>query len=234
MSRHFEHEARIWADFRNLVPGVILVEGITPAPDTSARTAALGGVATGRLAVSTEGQFPEVQAWRKAFTQMGCKPTQYRCASESLLRRYRKEGSLPRLHPLVDLCNATSLAFAIPVAAFDADRIQGDLQVRYAHGNEDYLSFSGQTEHPAPGEVVFADSAGHVHARRWTHRQSRASAISDTTTTALLDTEALHDTASAAIPALQASLTDALSTTWHTTPVSAILSQDAPSFTYQP
>ena len=58
MSRHFEHEVRIWADFRNLVPGVIFVEGITPAPDTSARTAALGGVATGPLAVSTEGQFP--------------------------------------------------------------------------------------------------------------------------------------------------------------------------------
>jgi DNA/RNA-binding domain of Phe-tRNA-synthetase-like protein len=47
---------------------------------------------------------------------MGLKPTQYRCAAESLLRRYRKERFLPRIHPLVDLCNAISLAFAIPVA----------------------------------------------------------------------------------------------------------------------
>ena len=50
---------------------------------------------------------------------MGLKPTQYRCASESLLRRFRKEGSLPRLHPLVDLCNAVSMAYAIPVAVLD-------------------------------------------------------------------------------------------------------------------
>ncbi|HEY3906880.1 MAG TPA: hypothetical protein VGM14_23450 [Streptosporangiaceae bacterium] len=32
----------------------------------------------------------------------GLKPTQYRCASESLLRRFRKEGSLPNLHPAAE------------------------------------------------------------------------------------------------------------------------------------
>lgn len=234
MSRHFEHAAGIWADFPTLVPGVILVQGITPDADTTERAAALVDVAAARLAVSSEGGFPEVQAWRRAFTQMGLKPTQYRCASESLLRRYRKEGSLPPLHPLVDLCHATSIAFAIPVGAFDVDRIEGDLQVRYAHGDETYLSFTGQAEHPEPGEVVFADSSGRAHARRWTHRQSCACAVSDTTTTALIITEALHDTAPTAIRTLQAALTDALTTTWHTTPVSAVLSEDAPSFTYQP
>src|SRR5262249_47895012 len=82
-------------------------------------------------------ELPEIQAWRRAFTTMGLKPTQYRCASESLLRRLRKEGSLPPLHPLVDLCNAISLAFAIPVAVFDASQITGDLCVRYADGAED-------------------------------------------------------------------------------------------------
>lgn len=232
MSRHFEHAARIWADFPTLVPGVMLVEGITPDADITDQTAALGKVAAARLVVSSEGELPEVHAWRKAFTQMGLKPTQYRCASESLLRRYRKERSLPQLHPLVDVCNAVSIAFAIPVAAFDTDCIDGDLQVRYAHGDEDYLSFSGETERPEPGEVVFADDAGHAHARRWTHRQSRASAVSNTTTTALIITEALHDTAHDDIRALQAALTDVLAGTWHTTPVSAVLSQDAPMFTY--
>jgi len=88
---------------------------------------------------------------------MGLKPTQYRCAAESLLRRLRTQGSLPRLHPLVDLCNAVSLAFAVPVAVLDADRIAWPLEVRYATGDEDYLTFGGETEHPAPGEVIFAD-----------------------------------------------------------------------------
>lgn len=233
MSRYFEHSPGIWADFPMLVAGVMLVQGVTPEADVRPRIAALHDIASRRLAVSSEAEFPEVQAWRRAFTQMGLKPTQYRCASESLLRRYRKEGSLPTLHPLVEVCNATSIAFAIPVAAFDADQIAGDLQVRYADGEEHYLSFSGETEHPEPGEVVFADSAGHAHARRWTHRQSRASAVSDSTTTALIVTEALHDTASDDIPALQVVLTDALSATWHTTPVTTVLSQQSPSFLYK-
>ena len=34
-------------------------------------------------------------------------------ASESLLRRFRKEGELPRIHPRIDLCNAASLTFAV-------------------------------------------------------------------------------------------------------------------------
>lgn len=232
MSRHFEHAAGIWTDFPALVPGVTLLDGITCDADITNRAAACSEVAAARLELSSEGEFPEVQAWRKAFTQMGLKPTQYRCASESLLRRYRKDGSLPQLHPLVDLCNATSIAFGIPVAVFDVGGIDGDLQVRYARGDEDYLSFSGETEHPEPGEVVFVDSAGHAHARRWTYRQSRASAVNDTTTTALIITEALHDTAQDDIRALQGALTDSLAAIWHTTPVSAVLSHDAPSFTY--
>ena len=91
--------------------------GASPAADRFA------AVAKSRLAgVAAESELPEIQAWRRAFAAMGLKPTQYRCASESLLRRFRKEGSLPRLHPLVDLCNAVSLAFAIPVAVLDAVR----------------------------------------------------------------------------------------------------------------
>lgn len=212
----------------------MLIKGVTADADVTDRVVALGKVAAARLAVSSEAEFPEVQAWRRAFTQMGLKPTQYRCASESLLRRYGKQGSLPQLHPLVDLCNATSIAFAIPLAALDADCIAGDLQVRHASGEEDYLNFAGETEHPEPGEVVFADSANQAQARRWTHRRSRTTAVNDSTQTALIVTEALHATALADVQALQAALTGALTATWHSTPISSVLSQDAPSFTYQP
>ena len=129
---------------------------------------------------------PEIQAWRRAFARMGLKPTQYRCAAESLLRRFRKEGALPRLHPLVNLCNAVSLAFAIPVAVFDISKITGALEVRYAAGDEDYLTFSGEVEHPAVHEVIFFDAAGQAHARRWSNRQSGLSAVRNPTTAALI------------------------------------------------
>src|ERR687885_2638135 len=97
---------------------------------------------------TTEGHFPPVAAWRRAFAQMGLKPTQYRSAAEALLRRFRKENGLPTLHPLVDICNAVSLAFALPVAVFDLDQIAGYIEVRHAAGDEQYLAFSGEVEAP--------------------------------------------------------------------------------------
>ena len=112
---YFQHDAALWRDFPALVPGVLYAEGITAG--AVAGTDHLTAIATARLADGPESEFPEIQAWRRAFARMGLKPTQYRCAAESLLRRFRIQGSLPPLHPLVDLCNAVSLAFAVPVAA---------------------------------------------------------------------------------------------------------------------
>ena len=174
----------------------------------------------------------EIQAWRRAFSRMGLKPTQYRCASEALLRRFRKEGSLPQLHPLVDLCNALSLAFAIPVAVFDLAKIAEYLEVRHATGAETYLAFSGEADPPDPGEVIFADGAGRAHARRWTNRQSASSAVSDETTTALIVAEALHRSADADVRALTAALADEIGRLWPVTPTPRILTADSPRFEF--
>ncbi len=83
-----------------------------------------------------------------------------------------EKGNLPPLHPLVDLCNAVSVAYAIPIAVFDLAHVAGNLQVRHATGDEDYLAFSGEHQRPDAGEVIFADEQRHVHARRWCKRQS--------------------------------------------------------------
>ena len=226
---YFQHDPALWRDFPDLVPGVLYAAGITAdaAPETDPYIA----TAKERLADGPESEFPEIQAWRRAFARMGLKPTQYRCAAESLLRRFRKEGSLPRLHPLVDLCNAVSLAFAVPVAVLDADQVAWPLEVRYASGHEDYLTFGGEVEHPAPGEVIFADQAGQAHARRWTNRQSGRSAVSPATSTVLIVAEALHEQATDDIAALTATLATEVSHTWPATPHTAVLTAAEPRFT---
>jgi len=242
---YFQHSAQLWRDFPALVPGVLYVEGIpaagggqtSPAAEGSSTSPAVdryAAIAKTRLAtVAAESELPEIQAWRRAFAQLGLKPTQYRCASESLLRRFRKEGSLPSLHPLVDLCNAISLAYAIPVAVLDAAQISGPLEVRYATGEEEYLTFAGDIEHPAPGEVIFADQAGQAHARRWTNRQSGLSAVRETTKTALIVAEALHDQAPDDIPELIKTLAAELVTVWSLTPQISVLTAAAPTFTFR-
>jgi DNA/RNA-binding domain of Phe-tRNA-synthetase-like protein len=228
----FRHSDAIWRDFPSLVPGVMFTSGITAHASVAARTEKYLTIARSRLAEMPEGEMPQIQAWRRAFSVMGLKPTQYRCASESLLRRFRKEGVIPRLHPLVDLCNAVSLAFAIPVAVFDVSAITGDLEVRYAAGDEDYQTFSGEVEHPAEGEVIFADAAGRAHARRWTNRQSGLSAVRGETTAALIVAEALHESAQADISELTSAIAAGLTQTWSVAAPIAVLARSEPCFTF--
>ncbi|MGX1887526.1 B3/B4 domain-containing protein [Streptomyces sp. NPDC055287] len=230
---HFQHANEIWRDFPELVPGVIRADGITEDAPVDRTLATYHALAESRLALGTEGELPEIQAWRRAFSVMGHRPTQYRCASESLLRRFRKENSLPRIHPLIDVCNAVSLAFAIPVGVFDVSEISGNLEVRYATGDEKYVTFSGGTENPGPGEVIFADDAGQAHSRRWTNRQSGASAVRGATSSVLIIAEAMHESAPADMHRLTAALAEELSALWSVNPAScAVMSQDSPRFPF--
>jgi DNA/RNA-binding domain of Phe-tRNA-synthetase-like protein len=178
---YFRHSTEIWNDFPELVPGVLTAANISAEVAVQPRVDAFVAVATSRLETQSEGELPETQAWRRAFSRMGLKPTQYRCASEALLRRLRKDGPVPQIHPLIDLCNAVSVAFAVPVAVFDLSKVADYLEVRYAGGSERYESFSGETESPAPQEVIFADGGGRAHARRWTNRQSSYSTVREQT-----------------------------------------------------
>ncbi|WFU07677.1 phenylalanine--tRNA ligase beta subunit-related protein [Rhizobium sp. CB3090] len=227
---YFRHSNEMWSEFPELVPGVLLVDGITADVAVTDRLATFHAIAEERLESSSEGEMPEIQAWRRTFSKMGLKPTQYRCASEALLRRFRQEKSLPQLHPLVDLCNAISIAFAIPVAVFDLAKISGELEVRHATGKETYLTFAGETEHPEPREVIFADGAGRAHARRWTNRQSGLSAVREDTRSVLVVAEAMHEAASGDVPKLIAALAAELATVWSAQAKTKVLSCSSPRF----
>lgn len=230
----FRHSNEIWDEFPELVPGVLFAEGITSTIDVGDRIAKYHAIAADRLMQGPEGEMAEIKAWRRSFSKMGLKPTQYRCASEALLRRFRQEGSLPRLHPLVDLCNAISIAFAIPIAVFDLAKISGDLEVRHASGSESYLTFSGETEHPEAREVIFADGAGQAHARRWTNRQSGLSAVRNDTHSVLIAAEALHESAGSDIAMLMDAIAAELAAIWSIEARQGLLGQSSPRFDLSP
>lgn len=230
---HFSHHPELRTRFPELAAGVLHAAGLHRDADVSAPVARFQAIALERLAAAgSEAELPEVQAWRRAFAKMGLKPTQYRCASESLLRRLRKEGDLPRIHPLIDLCNAVSVAFAIPVAVLDVAQIAWPLQVRLAQGTETYLAFSGEVEHPEPGEVSFVDVKGQAHARRWTHRQSGLSAVRDDTREVLIVAEALHAGGEQDVRRLVDALSQALAQAWGTAPATRLLDAGTPAFEF--
>lgn len=207
--------------------------GIHPEVSVQSQVERFQALARERLAAAgLESELPEIQAWRRVFSRMGLKPTQYRCASESLLRRLRIEGVMPRVHPLVDLCNSVSMAFATPVAALDVQQLAGWLQVRHAAGDETYQTFGGEIEHPEPGEVSFVDAENRAHARRWTNRQSGLSAVREPTGRALIVVEAVHAGAATDVPRIVSALTQALNEVWGGAAPSALLSAAAPRFEF--
>jgi DNA/RNA-binding domain of Phe-tRNA-synthetase-like protein len=227
-SMYFSHSAIMWQQFPQLVPGVLVIKEVHPHVEGADQLQPWFQRAHERLGQGLESDLPEISAWRRAYAQMGLKPTQYRSAAEALLRRFRKEGDLPRLHPLVDLCNALSLAFALPVAVFDLAKVADYLEVRHARGDEQYLAFNGEIERPEPGEVIFADTANQVHARRWTFRQSRHSTVEPETRQALIVSEGLHATAAEDVPALIDALAQALTTLGTAPQERAILTSSQP------
>ena len=225
---YFRHSAQMWQQFPQLVPGLLVVNGITPNVDVKARLTPLYQRAREQLQEQAESQMPQVAAWRRAYSQMGLKPTKYRSAAEALLRRFKREDDIPQLHPLVDLCNAVSLAYALPVAVFDLQHVDTFLEVRHATGTEEYLAFNGQIENPAPQEVIFADAANHVHARRWTFRQSRQSTITPQTSFALIVSEGLHETAVTDVSNLITELAENIAAVWSKPRQQAILTANSP------
>ena len=192
----FRHSETLWQEFPQLSAAVLVLDPVEPIVGLEDRLEPWLRRARERLEKGPEAEMPEIAAWRRAYSKMGLKPTKYRSAAEALLRRFKREGELPRLHPLIDLCNAMSLAFAVPVAVFDLAHVdQQSLEVRHARGTETYLAWSGETESIPEGEVIFADAANHAHARRWTFRQSRKSTVSAETRHALVVAEGLHASA---------------------------------------
>jgi DNA/RNA-binding domain of Phe-tRNA-synthetase-like protein len=225
---YFRHVPEIWQRFPKLVPGLLVVKGINPSGEVENKIRMLYERAGKRLAEQSESQMPEVAAWRRVYSRMGLKPTKYRSASEALLRRFKRECDLPRLHPLVDLCNAASLAYALPVAVFDLEKVERFIEVRPASGTEQYLSFQEQIEHPEAGEIIFADAAGHAHARRWTFRQSRRSVVEQGTEKVIIVSEGVHEQAGEDVPSLMEELGEALAELWRSPTKQAVLTADNP------
>lgn len=147
-----------------------------------------------QLADAVLAELPEVRCWREAFKAMGVKKTSYRSSVERLLKAFQRGGALPRVSPLVDLYNAVSAAFRMPVGADDLDRVAPPLAFRYSRPGDSFVRLGDPArapDPPKPGEVVYAD-AEKCLCRRWNWCQDARSAISPRTRRAVLTVQALE------------------------------------------
>jgi len=99
------------------------------------------------------------RAYRDFFWKIGIDPTKIRPAAEALIRRVLAGRTILRINTLVDAYNLASIKTEIALAAFDADKLKGELVMRFAEKGEKFLGIG--MEKPMSlkgGEIVVSDS----------------------------------------------------------------------------
>lgn len=180
----FVVEPRVFELLPELCIGVAAVSGVDnsrtyPAVETMLDQAI--ALAESRFSGKKVKEEPDILPYREAFRQLGINPNKYPCSIEALFTRIAKGKGMPRINPLVDLNNAVSLQYTLPMGTHDLSASPLDMELRFARTGDVFLPFGAEeTETPDAGELVYA-VGGEVRTRRWTWRQSEHGKISGET-----------------------------------------------------
>jgi DNA/RNA-binding domain of Phe-tRNA-synthetase-like protein len=112
-------------------------------------------------------------SWDEVYSRFGAKPNRTPCSASALKKRVQKDGRVPSINPIVDLYNAVSLRFAVPVGGENFDAYVGRPRLSVAEGTEPFdtvMNGVAVIENAPRGEVVWRDDEG-VTCRRWNWRQ---------------------------------------------------------------
>lgn len=136
-------------------PGVLWLEGATVAEHDTRLNPALAAAESAARATPPA----EMAAVRAMYRRVGLDPTKTRPSSEALLRRVRRGDPLPRINTMVDVCNWCSLEFQLPYGLYDADRLEGDVELRIGRPGESYPGIRKDEVHVG-GRITLADRLG--------------------------------------------------------------------------
>jgi phenylalanyl-tRNA synthetase beta chain len=79
-------------------------------------------------------------------------------SSPDWLRARLEAVGLRAINNIVDITNFVMLEIGQPLHAFDADKLQGGINVRLAQPNEKFLALDGRTYHLGPKNMLIADA----------------------------------------------------------------------------
>ncbi len=129
---------------------------------------------------------PNVKAWREAYKKMGISLSKYPSSLESLLRRALKGGPFPRFNPIMDLCNALSLKYLVPIGGHAINAVDGDIRLTFSDGTETFVPIDmGEQETAEKDEVIYRDEREAL-TRRWVWKHSNKDRLESDTTIAML------------------------------------------------
>ena len=197
MPHAVEVDPRIWDLRPDFVVTVVQARDLSNGPSDEASTALLRRAeesARRALNGADPAAHPHIAAWRDAYRAFGAKAQRTPCSAEALMKRAVDGAGLPEINRIVDLYNAVSVEFALPVGGEDLGRYAGPPRLTVADGTERFDTVrSGEpvVENPSPGEVVWRDDLG-VTCRRWNWRQCARTRLTEASTDAFFVLERLE------------------------------------------
>ena len=147
---------------------------------TAMLSAAVAGIADG-----PDWGEAHLAAWAEAYRAFGARPNRTPCSAEALRKRALKQGALPAINAVVDVYNALSLRYAIPVGGEDLRAYSGsppaDRPPTAARASRPRRNGEPAVETVDAGEVVWRDDLG-VTCRRWNWRQGPRTRLTEAST----------------------------------------------------
>jgi len=184
----------VLAKFPNYIRGVVVVRGGNNSGENAKLLQLLRKVeqdATNDESLQDIKNHPRIASWRQAYSNLGTNPNKFYSSIESLARRARRGDQLSYINTLVALFNYFSLKHMVPSGGDDLDRVDGNLCLTIAKGNEPFTPLSSEVmEYPEPGEVIYVDNIK-VMCRRWNWRQGDQTKLTPATTNVAINVDCL-------------------------------------------
>ncbi len=226
-------EKRIFENIENLCVGVVVARGI----DNSREYPSIQKMLDTSIQTASENfldkkvkEDDRIIPYRDAFLKIGINPNKYQCSVEAMFNRISKGKILPSINPLVDLNNAISLKYTLPMGTHDLSLSDDDIYMRFSHDGDLFQPMGGNAIEEVPsGEVVYA-VGNQIRTRRWTWRQSDEGKIDEKTNYVFFPIDGFYGVNEKRVEEARKELEMILKDIFHCEVVSGMVDKDHPSF----
>jgi len=174
----------------------------------------------------------EVSYYRDAFRKMKINPNKFMSSIEALLTRISKKKGMPSINPIVDLGNAVSLKYRLPIGAHDLDSTNEDFYVRYARPDDTFIPFGSKEEEAVEEDEIVYATGDKIRTRRWIWRQSELGKIGKETTRVMFPIDGFTENKEELLKARD-ELADLLKKHFNCKVQVGWIDQDNPEFTFE-
>lgn len=124
-------------------------------------------------------ELEEIVYYRDSFVKLGMNPNKFMSSIEAIITRVAKKKGFPSINPIVDLGNAVSIKYLVPLGAHDIEASEDDICIRFSKKGDKFIPFGGdEEEYLEDGELIYS-VGNEVRTRRWIWRQSEQGKITN-------------------------------------------------------